>query len=110
MDDLEENINILQEEVMKMTSSSTKINDVKKENDKFVFNFGIVNSAIVSYVILPFLILAVLFVSKPSLLLEDNTDKTTEKKLSYKKIIVATIVLTIAINTIITIGLILYKN
>ena len=104
MDDIEENINILQEEVMKITSSTTE----KKENNQFDFN--IVNSGIVSYVILPFLILAVLFVSKPSLLLEDITDKTNDKKLSYKKILVATIVLTIAINTIITISVIVYKN
>ena len=108
MDDLEERINSLQEEVTKIKSSttSTTTNSIKKETN----HFDIVNSAIVSYVILPFLILVVLFVSKPSLLLEDITDKTNEKKLSYKKIIVATIVLTIALNTIITVSLIVYKN
>ena len=101
MDDLEENIESLQKEVNQITSSST-INPVKEEIKQFNLNLSILN-----YVILPFLIFIVLFAWKPSLLLEDNTN---ERKLSHKKLIVATIVLTIAINTIIILVVIVYKN
>ena len=107
-DNLEERIKSLQNEVKEITTSATI--PVEKETKQFVFNFDMLNSAIVSYVILPFLILAVLFAWKPSLLLEDITDKTNEKKLSYKKLIVATIVSTIVIKTIIIIGVTVYKN
>lgn len=98
MDDLEEKIESLQKEVNQITRTNT----VKEETKQFNFN-----SSIVIYFIVPFLIFIVLFAWKPSLLLED---KTNEIKLSHKKLIVATIVLTIAINTIIILGVIVYKN
>ena len=109
MDDFEEKIDSLQKEVNQISSSNTSTinNSVKKETKQFDFNFNMLNSGIVRYVILPFLILIVLFTWKPSLLLNDNTD---ERKLNNKKLIVATIVLTISINTIIIIGDNVYKN
>jgi len=101
MDDFEEKIESLQKEVNQITISSIT-NPVKEETKQFNFN-----SSIIIYFILPFFILIVLFVWQPSLLLED---KINERKLSHKKLIVATIVLTISINTIIILGFIIYKN
>ena len=110
-DNLEERIKSLQDEVREITKSTESSTiPIEKETKHFVFNFDMLNSSIVTYVILSFLILAVLFAWKPSLLLEDDTDKTNEKKLSYKKLIVATIVSTILIKTIIIIVVIVYKN
>jgi magnesium-transporting ATPase (P-type) len=97
MDDLEEKIESLQKEVNQITISSIT-NPVKEETKQFNFN-----SSIIIYFILPFFIFIVLFVWQPSLLLED---KTHERKLSHKKLIVATIL----INTIIILGFIIYKN
>ena len=108
-DDLEQKIKSLQNEVNQITSSGST-NSVKKETKQFAFNFDMLNTSIISYAIIPCLIAAVLFASKPSLLLEDNTSKTNDRKFSYKKLIVATIISTIAIKTIIIVGVIVYKN
>jgi Mn2+/Fe2+ NRAMP family transporter len=108
-DDLEEKIKSLQDEVNQITltnSTTSPTTNVIKEETK-QFDFKMFKSSIASYLILPFLIFIVLFTWKPSILLED---KTNDKKLSNKKLIVATIVSTIAINTIIIFGVILYKN
>lgn len=110
-DNLEERIKSLQDEVREITKTTVSSTiPIEKETKHFVFIFDVLNSTIVSYVILPFLILAVLFAWKPSLLLQDITDKTNEKKLSYNKLIVATIISTIAIKTIFILVVIVYKN
>jgi hypothetical protein len=101
MDEFEEKIESLQKELNQITNSTTST--IKEETKEF----NMLKSRIITYVILPFLILIVLFAWKPSLLLDDNK---IEKKLSHTKLIVATIVLTIVINIIITFGVIVYKK
>lgn len=103
MDEFEEKIESLQKELNQITNSTTST--IKEETKEF--NFNMLKSRIITYVILPFLILIILFAWKPSLLLDDNK---IEKKLSHTKLIVATIVLTIVINIIITFGVIVYKK
>jgi hypothetical protein len=61
MDDFEEKIESLQKELNQITNSTTSIIKEETKEETKEFNFNMLKSRIISYVILPFLILIVLF-------------------------------------------------
>uniref|UniRef100_A0A6C0H344 Uncharacterized protein n=1 Tax=viral metagenome TaxID=1070528 RepID=A0A6C0H344_9ZZZZ len=109
MDDIDDRIKNLQYEVNQLTNTNTTI---KKESNPYKINTEALNSPIISYGILPCAILILLFAWKPRFIMDDITNKTNiiEKKLSYKKLIVATIVASVVVKTISVVALLVYKN
>ena len=105
-DYFEDTINNLEQEVSEL-SNTNQPKSIKKENKHNIFNFDMLNLRIVSYAILPCLILAFFFAWKPSFLFEDIIDKQNihTRKLSYKKLIVATIV----VSSVIIISILFIK-
>lgn len=110
MEELEQKIKRLQDEVRELTTNTTETTSkvVKKKDN----HFDILNLPIVSYVVLPFVIMVLLFAFKPYFIFEDVIDSTNVfvKKISYKKLIVATIVCSALLKTISIIGVLVYKN
>ena len=112
-DDFEDRIQSLQDDINQLSEVSKTTKNTQSVKNKYKFtlmNFDIINLPIVYYLIIPCLILFFLLSWKPNFVMEDISLKQTEKKVNYKKLVIATFIGTLIIKTISIIYVFVYKN
>ena len=101
-------IQSLHEKVNQIRSKTTTTTMLPSdEKNTSVFSGFILKSDVIYYVIVPLIIFFILFFCKPSIIMEEVSidGKFPEKKRSYKKLIISTLILTV----IIVIGIFCYS-
>jgi hypothetical protein len=106
--DLDSKIKMLNEKVSEITRTNVKSDN--GNNQSAFLTINVIKSPVVYYGIIPVFIMLLLFFLKPSFIMEKISidGKLPEKKLSYKKLIIATIIVTAIICIVVFIYL--YKN
>ncbi len=106
--ELDSKIKMLHEKVSEITKTNVKSGNLNNHSAFLTINS--IKSPIVYYGIIPIFILLLLFFLKPSFIMENISidGKVPEKRLSYKKLITATIIVTAIISIIVFIYL--YRN
>ena len=92
--ELDSKIKTLHEKVSEITSTNLKSGSLNKQSAFLTVN--VIKSPFVYYGAIPLVILLIFFFWKPSFIMEDVSidGKLPEKSLSYKKLIIATIITT----------------
>ena len=106
--ELDSKIKMLYEKVSELTT--TKVKSGILNNQSAFLKMNIIKSPVVYYGIIPICILLLFLFLKPSFIMENISidGKLPEKRLSYKKLIIATIIATAIISIVVFIYL--YKN
>ena len=106
--ELDSKIKTLHEKVSEITTTNVKSSILNKQSAFLTMNS--IKSPVVYYGIIPVFILLLFFFCKPSFIMENISidGKLPEKRLSYKKLIIATIIVTAIISIVVFIYL--YKN
>lgn len=106
--ELDSKIKMLHEKVSEITKTNVKSGNVNNQSAFLTIN--VIKSPVVYYGIIPICILLLFLFLKPSFIMENISidGKLPEKKLSYKKLIIATIILTAIIYIVVFIYL--YRN
>jgi hypothetical protein len=106
--DLDSKIKMLHEKVSEITRTNVKSDNVNNQSAFLTIN--VIKSPVVYYGIIPICILLLFLFFKPSFIMENISieGKLPEKRLSYKKLIIATIIATAIISIVVFIYL--YKN
>jgi hypothetical protein len=104
-DDYDETISKLNMEVRQITSTNVAMHTTK--TGTFFVPTVILKSSILFYICVPLIIVFVLFFFKPKLIMKEDTiiDKESRKKISFKKLILTTII----VSAIITICMFVYS-
>lgn len=102
-------IQSLHEKVNQITTKTTTTLSSEEKNTN-IFSGFVLKSEVIYYLIVPLTIFFILFFCKPSIIMEEVSidGKIPEKKLSYKKLITSTLILTVII--VIGIFCYFYKN
>lgn len=106
--ELDSKIKMLHEKVSEITKTNVKIGILNNQSAFLTMN--VIKSPVVYYGIIPLFILLLFLFLKPSFIMENISidGKLPEKRLSYKKLIIATIIVTAIISIVVFIYL--YKN
>ena len=106
--ELDSKIKTLHEKVSEITTTNVKSSILTKKSAFLSMN--VIKSPVVYYGIIPVFILLLFFFWKPSFIMENVSidGKIPEKRLSYKKLIIATIIVTAIIYIVIFVYL--YQN
>lgn len=106
--ELDSKIKMLHEKVSEITKTNVKSGNLNNQSAFLTIN--VIKSPVVYYGIIPLFILLLLFFLKPSFIMENISidGKLPEKRLSYKKLITATIIVTAIISIVVFIYL--YRN
>ena len=106
--ELDSKIKMLHEKVSEITTTNVKSSILNKQSAFLTMNS--IKSPVVYYGIIPVFILLLFFFCKPSFIMENISidGKLPEKRLSYKKLIIATIIVTAIVYIVVFVYL--YQN
>ena len=92
--ELDAKIKMLNEKVSEITSTNLKNSGLNKQSSFLTLN--VIKSPFIYYGVIPLVILLIFFFLKPGFIMQNVTidGKITEKRLNYKKLIIATIIVT----------------